>query len=331
MVATGGFPDGIPDRCPVCRRHIAVEPSPSTGDALCPFCGTLVWPPPGELPQSRRTSVLHGFELLKKIGQNSQGPLYEARRIADNKPATIWTLSLQLALDEAIVRRFLQEAATLAQLKHPNLLDVWGTHSFGSVHFFATELFEGRSMQEVLQTANRLSLGDALHIALRCAEALEHAHRANIVHRHVEPRHILVSRSGTVKLAGFGFCMSESGMMTTSTLDGEYIAPETARNAKHVDRRTDVYGLGGTLFRFVTGRIPFSGENLIELIMAEESGCYTPARSINGDVPQRLDEILERTLASDPADRYPDCAELIAELRSLGLENRRLSFAQRGG
>ena len=117
--------------------------------------------------------------------------------------------------------------------------------------------------------------------------------------------------------------MTQSGAGLGTPL---YMAPEQARSAKTVDQRSDIYALGAMLYHMLVGKVPYSAANTLELILAKEKGKYAPARSLQPEIPERLDLIIDKMMAKDPKHRYPDCAELLADLTSLGIMNDKLSF-----
>src|SRR5262249_36300746 len=140
------------------------------------------------------------------------------------------------------------------------------------------------------------------------------------------------SQRGQVKLTDLGLVKmigeADVGLTDVGVWVGtpQYMAPEQARSARRADQRCDVYALGTCLYEFLTGRVPFSGEDAQELLLAKEQGWYpAPSRS-NPEVPPRLDAILERMLARRPRDRYPSCSELIRDVHALGLAGERLGF-----
>jgi serine/threonine-protein kinase len=195
------------------------------------------------------------------------------------------------------------------------------------------EYVEGGSIQDWLNKLGKFSLGDSLYLALICARALQHAHELNVIHRDIKPDNILLTKKGVVKVAdlGLGKALDDDlGLTKTGTGAGTplYMAPEQARDAKHIDGRTDIYALGVMLYHFLTGELPFKGETLVEMIESKEKGKFSPARKFNGEVPERLDLILDKMLVPKPEQRYQSCAELILDLESLAMANERLSFIE---
>ncbi|MEY3173125.1 MAG: Serine/threonine-protein kinase PrkC [Planctomycetota bacterium] len=284
---------------------------------------------------STRVTQLGDFELRRELGQGGMGRVYLARQTSLDRLVAIKTLSRELAKKPDFVTRFEREARAMAKIDHPNVVKIYAVDSFQGIHFAAIEYIDGRSIQKELDERGRLSVGDALHVAIICAEALRHAHLENMIHRDIKPDNILVTRRGVVKVADFGLAkavdedvsMTQSGTGLGTPL---YMAPEQARNAKHVDQRVDIYALGATLYHMLTGKLPFTGRTTLEVIMAKEKGACASARSLRPEVPEKLDLILDRMLAKDPKHRYGNCEELLKDLTSLGLHSESLSFIEGG-
>ncbi|MDA1229196.1 MAG: serine/threonine-protein kinase [Planctomycetota bacterium] len=199
--------------------------------------------------------------------------------------------------------------------------------------FISIEYIDGQSIQNWLDQLGRFSVADAVFVAIVSAEALKHAHSKNMVHRDIKPDNILVTQKGIVKVADFGLAkaMDEEVSMTQSgTGLGTplYMAPEQARNAKHVDERVDIYALGATLYHLLTGKLPFLGNTALELILAKEKGTYPTARSLRPEVPERLDLVIDKMMAKDPNHRYKNCDEVLHDLVALGIHGDVLSFIE---
>jgi len=281
---------------------------------------------------SKKVKQLGDFKVIKKLGQGGMGEVYLAHQISLDRKVALKTLSKELAKREDFVRRFQREAKSMARLDHPNAVKVYAVDSISGIHFAAIECIDGQSMQDWMDDLEKLEVGDALNIILSAADALKVAHDQTLIHRDIKPDNILVTKNGVVKVADFGLAkalddedvsITQSGMGLGTPL---YMAPEQARNAKHVDHRTDIYALGSTLYYFLTGELPFKGESTLELIMAKEKGTFTSARKLNPRVTERLDLMLDKMIAKDPNHRYKDCGEVIRDLEGLGLHAPSLSF-----
>lgn len=278
-----------------------------------------------------RVQRLGDFELKKRLGKGGMGEVFLARQISLDRMVALKTLSKELAKKGDFVARFEREAKSMAKIDHPNVVKIYAVDSFKGIHFAAIEYIDGQSIQRWLDQLGRFSVADAIYVAIVSAEALKHAHSQNMVHRDIKPDNILVTQKGIVKVADFGLAkaMDEEVSMTQSgTGLGTplYMAPEQARNAKHVDERVDIYALGATLYHLLTGKLPFLGNTAFELILAKEKGTYPTARSIRPEIPERLDLIIDKMMAKDPSHRYKSCEEVVRDLAALGIHGETLSF-----
>lgn len=271
------------------------------------------------------------FELKKRLGKGGMGEVFLARQVSLDRMVAVKTLSKDLAGKEDFVARFLREARSMAKLDHVNIVKVYAVDSYKGIHFAAIEYADGKSVQDWLDKLEKFSIGDAVHIAMVCAEGMKHAHELNMVHRDIKPDNILLTSKGVVKVADFGLAklidedvsMTQSGTGLGTPL---YMAPEQARSAKTVDQRSDIYALGATLYHMLTGVLPHTGTSALELIMAKEAGKYEPARRVRPEIPEKLDLIIDKMMAKEPKHRYSDCAEIVSALGALGIHSPALTF-----
>src|SRR5262249_5089700 len=194
-----------------------------------------------------------------------------------------------------------------------------GRDSATGKHYLVMEYVDGPSAQALLQGRGPLTVGDAVHLTLDIARALEHAHSRNIVHRDIKPDTILITKAGVEKLTDMGrakrtdeasdLTVAGQGFGTTA-----YMPYEQALNAKHADSRSDIYALGATLYHLITGRVPFPGENHLEVVDKKKHGWFPPAGTISEGVPIALDQMLARMMAREPRDRDQPASELIIDL-----------------
>ena len=281
--------------------------------------------------ESAAERVLGDFRLEKKLGQGGMGAVYLAHQVSLDRPCALKVLSRDLAARPGFVERFVREARAMAKIDHPNVVKCYAVGEDRGLHFVAMELIDGKSMKDWGEQLGKLSVPDALHVILCCADALEHAHSLKMIHRDVKPDNILVTSKGAVKVADLGLAkVLDEDMSMTQSGTGlgtpHYMPPEQARNAKYVDHRSDIYALGSTLYNLLTGETPFSGDSVVELITAKEKGQFTPARRKNPEIPERLDLMIDKAMAKDPKHRYQSVAEMIRDLDSLRLASESLSF-----
>src|SRR5262245_46733927 len=282
-----------------------------------------------------KTPMLGDYKLLKKLGQGGMGAVYKAHQISLDRYVAIKVLSKELAGKPAFVQRFLREARLMAKLDHPNILRCFEVGEAQGHRFLSIEFVEGGSLEDWYKKLGRFEIGDALHAVITIGRALEHAHEQGLIHRDIKPDNILLTKKGVIKVADLGLAKGSDdnlGLTKSGTGAGTplYMAPEQARDAKHVDARCDVYALGVMLYVFLTGQPPFQGATLVEVIEAKEKGKFKPIRSFNPEVPERVDLIVDKMLAKDVKHRYATCTEVVAELEATGMANDRLRFLDAG-
>lgn len=270
------------------------------------------------------------FEVVRKLGQGGMGTVYLGKQVSLDRPVALKTLSKELAGNPQFVDRFVREMRAMAKLDHPNIVKVFAADSSGGTHYAAIEYIDGCSLQDLMDKRNKFDPADAVLCTIVTAEALAHAHELDIIHRDIKPDNILVTKKGVLKVADFGLAKAAEDPSMTASGTGLgtplYMPPEQARNAKYVDKRTDIYALGGTLYYFLTGVAPFTADNTIDLIKAKETGVYKSVRARDASVPEKLELIVDKCLAKDPDRRYATCAELIKDLAELDLAGETLSF-----
>jgi serine/threonine-protein kinase len=290
-------------------------------------------PVPGATKATRggKTATLGDYRLLKKLGSGSMGDVYKAREINQGRDVAVKVLYKHLAAIPSFLHRFHREARLMARLDHPNIvrcIEVGAAHGF---HYLVMELIDGLSLEAWRARLGRLPVPDAVHIALACARALQHAHERNLVHRDVKPDNVLITSQGVVKVADLGLAkIRDEDVSLTQTGTGAgtplYMSPEQARNAKHVDGRSDIYSLGCMLYGLLTGVLPFNGSGFLDIVQAKEKGVFPPARRLCSQVPDGLDRILARMITKNPDQRYQSCADLIQDLEWQELARPNLSF-----
>ena len=276
------------------------------------------------------------YRILRLLGEGGMGAVYLAFDSRENRQVAIKVLSADQAPKSNILLRFQMEGRHGAMLVHPNIVRSIdsGQDAATGLHYIVLEYIDGPSAHELLDRSGPLKVGDAIHITLDIARALEHAHANRIVHRDIKPSNILLTSSGLAKLADMGLAKRrDESSNITNTCQGigtpYYMPYEQAMNSRLADERSDIYALGATLYHLVTGEVPFAGESSLEIVEKKGIGIYVPARSRTRDVPETLEIILARMLARDPEDRYQTVSELIVDLQRSQLAVPIPSFANR--
>jgi tRNA A-37 threonylcarbamoyl transferase component Bud32 len=262
------------------------------------------------------------YHLERLIGSGGMAQVWEATDLVLGRRVAVKVLHPHLAVDEALVARFRQEAVAAARLSHPGIVGVYDTCSDGVNEAIVMELLDASTLRQHLDEHGPLDAETTVRIALRLLDALEAAHRAGLVHRDVKPSNILLCRDGRVKIADFGIAKADDQTELTQegTLVGTatYLAPEQLLGGQ-VDGRTDLYSLGIVLYECLTGRVPFRGETGAAVALARLHSDPVDPRRVRADVPVRLSVPIMRVLSRDPDQRYDSAADLRAALLDTGL------------
>jgi serine/threonine-protein kinase len=302
---------------PAARKSSKVVAAPANGK------GAAAAPakdgPSPSLPPDLHT--LAGYRLLRQLGEGGMGTVFLAYQEEKDQTVALKVLAEALASSRPYVERFHREARSGALLNHVNIVRTFavGQDPDTGLHYLVLEFVDGPSAHELQGRFGKLAVADAVHITLDVARALEHAHSRNIIHRDIKPDNILLTRSGIAKLADLGLAKrTDEASHLTAARQGfgtpYYMPYEQATNAKHADGRSDIYALGATLYHLLTGEVPFSGDSHVEIVEKKGLGLFTPASELNPEVPPVLDDILQKMLARDPAERYQTASELIIAL-----------------
>lgn len=264
-----------------------------------------------------------GYEILGELGRGAMGVVYHAHDKAIDRPIAIKVIRIDAgtsANESALLRqRLIREASTAGKIYHPGIVAVHQLGEDGENVFIVMEYVEGASLEYLL--ANNPVLGRAwtLDILRQIAEALDYAHKSQVVHRDIKPGNILVRVDGRVKIADFGIAKITNSAATGLTGTGlsfgspAYMSPEQAK-AVQIDGRSDQFALGTLAFQMLTGRMPFRGDSahsvMYQIVMGD------PFEESPGDIPlsPNVRAVLSRALAKSPADRFPDCASFILDL-----------------
>jgi serine/threonine-protein kinase len=289
-----------------------------------------------ELGDGQQRLEIPGYEIIEKLGKGSMGVVYKARQTSVDRIVAVKVLLDSLSQNRDFVSRFQREAKIAAKLSHANIVNAIDAGQSGPYQYFVMEYVEGQTVKDLLEKGKIFEEKEALEIVLKIADALKHASHRGLIHRDIKPENMILTTDGNVKLADLGlarptgdaeWARAEYGMAIGTPY---YISPEQVRGQVDVDIRADIYGLGGTLYHMVTGRVPYPGDTPTEVMKkhADKNIVLTPPDHLNTRLSSGLGEVVETMMAKDREQRYATPDDVIMDLQCL-LAGERPLIAQR--
>ncbi len=272
---------------------------PDTGDNLNdpPAARRPAQPKPNGKPlreQLGERPRIAGFQVLRRLGEGGMGAVFLAYDARGHRQVALKVLAPEHATVKGSIDRFHREGTSGQSLNHPNIVRNYGAgqDAQSGLHYLVLEFVDGPSAHDLLERFGRLKVGDAVHIVLDVARALEHAHGSAIVHRDIKPANILLTTAGLAKLSDLGLAKrTDEASHLTNARHGVgtpyYMPYEQALNAKAADTRSDLFALGATLYHLLTGDVPFPGNGPMDVMDKKEMGVYLPARRSTRRFPSR--------------------------------------------
>jgi serine/threonine-protein kinase len=266
------------------------------------------------------------YILERPLGAGGMAEVWLGRHVHLGTPVAVKFLSQSYAGIGEIEERFLNEGKRQGALNHPNIVKVYGFEYAGNRSFLILQLINGESLDDLLRRTGRMEPTEAVTMAVVALNALDYAHEHNIVHRDVKPSNILLDENRVPYLGDFGivFATNEKRLTRPGTAMGTalYMSPEQIREPGSVDRRSDIYSFGCVLYEMLTGAPPFNpagngdGDTDFAIKLAQVQQAPPPLRMKNPALSPRLEAVVMRCLAKNPAERYSTCRELRDALRA---------------
>jgi serine/threonine-protein kinase len=258
-----------------------------------------------------------GYRLLERLGGGAMGTVYKARQLSLDRDVAIKILAPELADDPTFVERFLREAKAVARLNHANIISGIDVGDADGVKYFVMEYVDGSTVASLLRRGGPMDEERALLVAQQVGRALDHAYRSNLVHRDLKPENILITRDGIAKVCDLGLAKLEDLPQSSGEPrrmgTPDYISPEQARGEPNVDIRSDLYGLGATLYHMLAGHPPFQGATPAAVMAKHMTELPVPVRKLDPTISPLTDVIVLRLMQKRREDRFQTPAEALAK------------------
>jgi serine/threonine protein kinase len=265
------------------------------------------------------------YRLLEKLGEGGMGTVFRAVHTLLNREVALKVLLPERVNDPKAVARFLREIRAMGCLNHPNIVQFFEAGEVSGRHFLVMEFVEGVNLADLITREGRLSIADACESVRQAARGMQHAYEHGLVHRDLKPSNLMLTPAGVVKVLDLGLArLSEDTITEELTSTGQvlgtvaYMAPEQGFARDAVTIRADIYSLGCTLYKLLTGRAPFFGsayDSPAKILLAHAHDPVPPIGQLRPDVPAEIAALLNRALAKAPASRFDTPAHLESALQ----------------
>jgi serine/threonine-protein kinase len=267
--------------------------------------------------------MLGRYQVEKELGKGAMGIVYLGRDPKINRVVAIKTMALSQEFEgpelEEVKERFFREAETAGRLNHPNIVTMYDAGEEHDLAYIAMEFLKGKDLVPYTAPENLLPLPQVISIIARVADALDYAHKNQVVHRDIKPANIMYEpEADQVKVTDFGIArITDSSKTKTGTVMGtpSYMSPEQLMGKK-IDGRSDLFSLGVSLYQMACGELPFTGEGMAQLMFKIANEPTPDIRQVNADAPVELAVVIDRVLKKNPDERYQTGEEFAKELRA---------------
>lgn len=267
--------------------------------------------------QARGLPSISGYRIMDQLGKGGMGVVYRAEQVSLNRQVALKVLKQEQTSDPVFIAKFVAEARAAAKLQHPNVVSVFDVENENGTYYIAMELMHEGSCEDWLKQNGVMQVDRALQVIADAAAGLAYAESLGIVHRDIKPDNLMLDQHGAIKIADLGLASHSSDSSDARAIGTpHFMAPEQVLN-QDLDHRTDLYALGCTFYRLVTGKTPFRGQTVKDILRAQVKEQPELASRANPEVPNEIAQIIQRMMAKEPRDRYQTSNELLEELQEL--------------
>ena len=269
------------------------------------------------------------YEIIRSIGEGGMANVYLGYDEILDRNVAIKILRGDLSNDEKFVRRFQREALSASSLSHPNIVEMYDVGEDNGLYYIVMEYVEGKTLKQLLKKRGSLTLSEAIDIIVQLTDGMTHAHDSYIIHRDLKPQNIMIQDDGQIKITDFGIAMALNSTQLTQTNSVmgsvHYLPPEQA-SGKGSTTKSDIYSMGIIFYELLTGKLPFKGENAVEIALKQMRDPLPSLKENNPNIPQSVENIILKATAKNPKNRYEDAKSMHDDLLT-ALDDERMNEA----
>lgn len=266
------------------------------------------------------------YQIIRSIGEGGMANVYLAYDTILDRNVAVKVLRGDLSEDEKFVRRFQREAISASSLTHPNIVEMYDVGEDDGKYFIVMEYLEGTTLKSLVKKRKNLTLAEVIDVMLQLTSGVSCAHESYIIHRDIKPQNVLILENGLVKITDFGIAMAlnSNELTQTNSVMGSvhYLPPEQA-NGTGSTVKSDIYSLGILMFEILTGKLPFKGENAVEIAIKQMKEPIPSVCEINPEIPQSIENVILKATAKNPKNRYDNVNEMHDDIKSALDKDRR--------
>lgn len=259
------------------------------------------------------------YKIIKSIGEGGMANVYLAWDTILEREVAVKVLRGDLSDDEKFIRRFKREANSASSLKHPNIVEIYDVGEDNGKYFIVMEYVNGKTLKSLIKKRGVLNINEAIDIMLQLTSGIACAHDSYIIHRDIKPQNVMILEDGRVKITDFGIAMAlnSNELTQTNSVMGSvhYLPPEQASGSGSTIK-SDIYSLGILMFELLTGKVPFKGDNAVEIAIKHMKDPIPSVREFNSSIPQSVENIVLRACAKNPKNRYSSASEMYEDLKT---------------
>lgn len=265
------------------------------------------------------------YQIIKTLGEGGMANVYLAHDTILDRDVAVKVLRGDLATDEKFIRRFQREALSASSLSHPNIVEMYDVGEDDGQYYIVMEFVDGKTLKQVLKQRGHLSVTEVIDIMLQLTDGMAHAHDAYIIHRDIKPQNIMMLSNGMIKITDFGVAtaLNSTQLTQTNSVMGtvHYLPPEQAQG-KGSTIRSDIYSMGIMMYELLSGSAPYKGETAVEIALKHLKEPLPSIRKVSSQIPQSIENVIIKSTAKNPKNRYSDAREMFEDLKTALDESR---------